>query len=91
MIARSLLIASIASGSLIAASSAMAQYVPLGSVMNAIGNAGAASSSPNNGQVSGKEQPQRVKTPPTYPGVVAAPSGPPARRKHPANRSQDND
>ena len=60
MIARFLLIAGIAGGSLIAATPATAQSLPLGAAINAIGHAqraGATPSSSDSGRMSGSNRP----------------------------------
>ena len=92
MIARFLLIAGIAGGSLIAATLATAQSLPLGAAINAIGHAqraGATPSSSDTGRMSGSKRPKGAATP-SRPVSPQPYSDRPARRKHPVNISRDN-
>ena len=89
MIVRFLSIAGIASCCLIATAPAVAQYIPLGPVMNTVRSAQPAPPPGVQAQQPGGERRKGVVTQPrsTSPQPF---SDRPARRKNPVNRSQDN-
>ena len=94
MLVRMLLMAGLAGGSLAAGSSAMAQSMPLGPVMNAIGRAQQAGTAPpsldpGTGRVSGSAR-AKGRAMPSRPVSSQPFSDKPARRKHPVNISRDN-